>query len=239
MNQNNSKLLLRDNFSLLLFLSVTLFIQGCGVGQNPLEKIQNELQREKEYTIILNDMREEGNFLTSYYHQYRVDIGEQQSMRPFVEVDEPYYKKNEPYLGMALAGKTVDGGITTTPFPNGYQYVGNSQYGRWRDNGSGDSMWEFYGKYMLMSQVLNWAGFGLSRNHYNDYSSFRGSGRPYYGPRREYGTSGTVTKKQKPDFFKRKMAKKARSQSRFQNKVNRRMGRSKNTFRSRGFSFGK
>jgi hypothetical protein len=35
------------------------------------------------------------------------------------------------------------------------------------------------------------------------------------------------------------MAKKTRSQSRFKNKVNQRMGRSKNTFRSRGFSFGK
>jgi hypothetical protein len=140
---------------------------------------------------------------------------------------------------MGLASKTADGVISTTPFPNGYQYVGNSQYGRWRNNDSGGSMWEFYGKYMLMSQVMNWAGYGLSRNHYNNYSSYNSTGRPYYGPKREYGTAGTVTKKQKPGFFKRKMAKKAGSQSRFKNKVNQRMGRSKNTFRSRGFSFGK
>ena len=239
MTRNNTTITLRKKYSFLLFMLVAFFMQGCGIGQNPVEKIQNELQSEKEYTIILNDMREEGNFFPSYYHQYRVDIAEQQSMRPFVEVDESYYKKNEPYLGMALVAKAADGVTTTTPFPNGYQYVGNSQYGRWRDNGSGGSMWEFYGKYMLMSQVMNWAGFGLSRNHYNDYSSYRGRGQPYYGPQREYGTAGTVTKKQKPDFFKRKMARKARSQSRFQNKVNRRMGRSKNTFRSRGFRFGK
>ena len=109
---------------------------------------------------------------------------------------------------MVLASKTVDGAVSTTPFPNGYQYVGNSQYGRWRDNGSGGGMWEFYGKYMLMSQVMNWAGYGLGRNHYNNYSSYNSTGRPYYGPKREYGTAGTVTKKQKPGFFKRKMAKK-------------------------------
>ena len=238
-NRNNSTLSLLEKFSLLFFLSAALFFQGCGVGQNPVEKIQNELQNETEYAIILNDMREEGNFFPSYYHQYRVDLGEHKTMRPFVEVDESYFKKNAAYLGMGLAAKTADGTITNTPFPNGYQYVGNSQYGRWRNNDSGGSMWEFYGKYMLMSQVMNWAGFGLSRNHYNDYSSFRGSGRPYYGPKREYGTAGSVTKKQKPDFFKRKMAKKAGSQSRFKNKVNQRMGRSKNTFRSRGFRFGK
>ena len=140
---------------------------------------------------------------------------------------------------MVLAAKTADGAVTTTPFPNGYQYVGNPQYGRWRDGGSGGSMWEFYGKYMLMSQVMNWAGFGLNRNHYNSYASYHSTGRPYFGPKREYGTAGTVTQKQKPGFYQRKMAKKSRSQSRFQNKIGQRMGRSKNTFRSRGFSFGK
>lgn len=239
MNRNNSIRSLREKLSLLPILLVALLFQGCGVGQNPLEKIQKELKGEKEYAVILHDMREEGNFFPSYYHQYRVDAGEQKTIRPFIKVDESYYKKNGPYLGMALAAKTVDGAITNTPFPNGYQYVGNSQYGRWRENGSGGSMWEFYGKYMLMSQVMNWAGFGLSRNHYSHYSSSHSRGQPYYGPKQEYGTNGTVTKKQKPDFFKRKMAKKSKSQTRFQKKVGQRMGRSKNTFRSRGFGFGK
>jgi hypothetical protein len=236
-----SKLLLieRVKFSLLLFLSAALLFQGCAVGQSPVKKIQSELQGKKEYAIILNDMREKGNFFPSYYHQYRVDVGEQKTVRPFVEVDKSYYKKNQPYLGMVLTAKTADGTVSTTPFPNGYQYVGNSQYGRWRDNSSGGSMWEFYGKYMLMSQVMNWGGFGLSRNHYNNYASYHSTGRPYYGPKREYGTAGTVTQKQKPNFYKRKMAQKSRSQSRFQNKIGQRMGRSKNTFRSRGFGFGK
>ena len=228
------------NFFLCIFFSViVLLFQGCGIGKNPVEKIQRELQGQKEYTIILNDMREEGNFFPSYYHQYRIDIGDQKTQRPFIEVDESTYKKNEPYLGMALSGKTADGVVTNTPFPNGYQYVGNPQYGNWRENDRGGSVWEFYGKYMLMSQVMNWGGFGLSRNHYNNYASYRSTGRPYYGPKREYGTAGTVTQKQKPNFYKRKMAQKSRSQSRFQNKIGQRMGRSKNTFRSRGFGFGK
>ncbi len=229
----------RVSFSLLLFLSAALFVQGCGTGQNPVDEIQSQLQGKKEYAIILNDMREEGNFFPSYYHQYRVDVGEQKTVRPFVEVDESFYKKNQPYLGMVLASKSSDGVVSTTPFPNGYQYVGNPQYGQWRQNSSGGSMWEFYGKYMLMSQVMNWAGFGLSRNHYNNYSSYHSTGRPYFGPKRQYGTAGTVTQKQKPGFYQRRMAKKSRSQSRFQNKIGQRMGRSKNTFRSRGGGFGK
>jgi hypothetical protein len=224
----------------VLFLPIlSLFFSGCGGASSPIDKLQKELTEEKEYAIILNDMREEGNFVSSYYHQYRIDKGETKDIRPFVEVSETYYKKNEPYLGMALSAKTPDGEVTTTPFPNGYQYVGNPEYGQWRQNDSGGSMWEFYGKYMLISQVMNWAGFGLSRNHYSSFNDSRMGGRPYFGANNQYGTNGSVTKKQKPNFYARKAAQKTRSQSRFKNKVNQRMGRSKNSFRSRGMSFGK
>jgi len=233
---------MRTFYFLALFFSLaflSLVFSGCGGFSNPVEKLQKELAGEKEYAIILNDMREEGNFVSSYYHQYRIDKGEIKDIRPFVEVSETYYKKNEPYLGMALTAKTPDGEVTTTPFPNGYQYVGNPEYGQWRQNDSGGSMWEFYGKYMLISQVMNWAGYGLSRNHYSNYSNSRMSGRPYFGANKQYGTNGSVTKKQKPNFYARKAAMKTRSASRFKNKINQRMGRSKNSFRSRGMRFGK
>ena len=184
-------------------------------------------------------MRVQGNFVSSYYHQYRIDKGEIKNIRPFVEVSETYYKKNQPFLGMALAAKTPDGKVTTTPFPNGYQYVGNSQYGQWRQNDRGGSMWEFYGKYMLMSQVMNWAGFGMSRNHYGSYNNSRMRGQPFFGANKQYGTNGSVTKKQKPNFYNRRAAQKVRAQSRFRNKVSQRMGRSKSSFRSRGMRFGK
>ena len=223
-------------FSLSL---LSLIFSGCGGFSSPVEKLQKELAQEKEYAIILNDMRKEGNFVSSYYHQYRIDKGEIKDIRPFVEVSETYYKKNQPFLGMALAAKTPDGEVTATPFPNGYQYVGNPEYGRWRQNDSGGSMWEFYGKYMLMSQVMNWAGFGMSRNHYSSYNNSRMGGQPYFGANKQYGTNGSVTKKQKPNFYSRKATQMARSQSRFRNKVSQRMGRSKSSFRSRGMRFGK
>jgi hypothetical protein len=233
---------MRTSYFLTLFLSLsllTLVFSGCGGVSSPVEKLQKELAQEKEYAIILNDMREEGNFVSSYFHQYRVDKGEIKDILPFVEVSETYYKKNEPYLGMALAAKTPDGKETTTPFPNGYQYVGNPEYGQWRQNDSGGSMWEFYGKYMLISQVMNWAGYGLNRSQYSNYANARTGGRPYFGANKQYGTNGSVTKKQKPNFYARKAAQKTRSQSRFKNKINQRMGRSKNSFRSRGMRFGK
>ncbi|MEC7640725.1 MAG: hypothetical protein VYC17_01080 [Nitrospinota bacterium] len=229
-----------SGFYRLSLILLVLVLTGCGGPETrPAEKLARQLQNKPQYTIILNDMKQKGNFFPSYYHQYRVDVGEDSKVYPFVEVSDSYYRKNLPYLGMVVVSKATDGKVTHTPFPNGYQYVGNPQYGQWRTNSSGGSFWEFYGKYMLISQVMNWAGHGLGRNHYNTYSTYRVNNRPYMGPNGEYGTNGTITKKQKPNFYKRRQMRKARSTSRFQDRVNRRVGRSKNTFRSRGFGFGK
>lgn len=236
------KLFQKLSFSTRLLIPTFFFLwlfAACGIDKNPIQKLHSQLQGEKEYSIILHDMKKEGNFFPSYYHQYRVDVGENKNYKAFQVVTDSYYKRYSPYLGMVVAAKMPDGKISSTPFPNGYQYVGNSQYGRWRTDSNGGSFWEFYGKYMLLSQVMNWGGHGLYRRDYNNYHSAWGTGRPYYGPRNQYGTNGSFTKKQNPDFFSRKAARKARAQRGFNDRINRRIGRSKSTFRSRGFSFGK
>jgi hypothetical protein len=225
--------------TVVLGLGLALSSCGDGGGPDPVARFQKQLQTQPQYSVILNDMKEEGNFVPTYFHQYRVDIGENQDVHPFEEVSEEIYNKYEPYLGMVLVSKNEKGEVTNTPFPNGYQYVGNPQYGNWRQDQSGNSFWEFYGQYMLMSQVMNWAGMGMGRGHYDDYRSNLQSRQPYFGANKEYGTTGTATKKQKPDFYARRAARKSASSGRFEDKVNRRIGRSKNTFRSRGLSFGK
>lgn len=217
---------------------VLLALSACGAPQNSIEAIKAEYESSPEYAVILNDMEEEGNFFPTYYHQYRVDIGDQKIMKPPVEVDENFYKNNVNFLGMVLAAKTNDGKSYNTPFPPGYQYVGNSQYGHWQQ-GSGGSFWAFYGQYAMMSNLMGWAGGGLRRNHYDGWNSSMASHRPYYGPNNQFGTNGSYTQKAKPAFYAKRKARKARSSSRFQNKIKNRTGRSKNTFRSRGFSFGK
>ncbi len=62
----------------------------------------------------------------------------------------------------------------------GSQLVGNPNYGHWRENSSGRSLWEWYGMYSLFSHVLSppiyyggWAG-NRGYSYYSDY------GRNYY-----------------------------------------------------------
>lgn len=222
-----------------LFLILGL-LSGCSAPSSPLDELKAQLRDAPEYTIALEDMREEGTFFPVYYHKYNVLQGEQVWSTGWLEVSEEFYRRNENFLGMSLASKT-EGQESTTPHPAGYHYVGNEKYGQWKTDSSGNSFWEFYGKYALLRDVLGLAGGAIFRRDYDQYRGYRNQNRPYYGPTgREYGTNGTRTRQRNPNFFERRQAREVASQQRFRQKFQSRIGRSNgSSLRSRSFGFGK
>ncbi len=234
-------------------LLMLLLLFACG-STNPLDNLKKQYERYPEYSIVLEDMKEEGVFSKDYYHRYKVVYGERTSsgdslvfrseVTDWYEVPKSTYKKYYPYLGMVILSKTADGKVTDTPQPPGYQYIGDSRYGRWRQDGSGNSFWEWYGKYALISHMFGMFNRPVYYNDWNTYSSYRSRGRPYFGGTTTggplYGTNGTATKKTRPDFFKRQSMRSAASKSSFTNKVKNRVRRSNmSRTRSRSRSFGK
>ncbi len=224
------------SLGLLAFWVLLLFL-GCA-AQPPLERLKAQLASAPEYSIVLEDMKEEGVFFPTYYHKYRVVQGDQTWTTDWLEVSESVYRNHENFLGMTLASKGPDG-ETTTPHPPGYDYVGNPKYGQWRTDSSGRSFWEFYGQYALLRDLLGLGGRVIYRNDYDLYQTYRNQNRPYYGPNREYGTRGTLTRQTKPSFFERRRAREMIRRERFLQKFRRRVGRSRSPFRARGFGFGK
>jgi len=77
-------------------------------------------------------------------------------------------------------GETAD-----KTMPPTQHLVGNPTYGRW-NQGSGTSLWVWYGQYRLFSDVLGWG----SRHRYNQDSWYRSRSGSYYGDvgRHYYGT---------------------------------------------------
>ena len=223
-----------------LILGPLFGLSGCSAPRSPLDQLKAQLRDAPEYTIALEDMRQDGTFFPAYYHKYKVLQGEQVWSTDWLEVSEDFYRRNENFLGMSLASKR-EGQETTTPHPAGYHYVGNEQYGRWRSDSSGNSFWEFYGKYALLRDVLGLAGGSIFRRDYDQYRGYQSRNRPYYGPTgREYGTNGTTTRQRNPSFFERRQAREVASQQRFRQKFQNRIGRSSGaSLRSRSFGFGK
>ena len=214
-----------------------LWLAGCGGPRDPVQEMKKSLSSAPDYMIVLEDMREEGNYFTDYFHKYTVTQGERTHKTGWVEVAESIYRKYEKFLGMALVAKS-DKGVNDTAHPAGYHYVGNPQYGSW-NNGSGGSFWVFYGQYSMMRNMMGFGGRSFYQNDYNDYRN-RDRRQPYYGRNKEWGTGGSVTQKQKPTFFQRRKQRIANKRNSFSQKVRNRTGRSRSGFggRSRG-GFGK
>ncbi|MDP7349519.1 MAG: hypothetical protein QF907_00850 [Nitrospinota bacterium] len=224
---------------LILFLSFTILI-SCGRQREPLEKLVANFAGAPEYSIILQDMKEEGGFSSSYYHKYKVIQGEKSFLTEWLRVSRGNYQNNQNFLGMTLVSKTKDG-VSNTPHPPGYQYMGNSQYGEWRKDSGGNSFWAFYGQYAFFTHMFGWGNRTFYRTDYDAYRTSQASRRPFFGRNKEYGTGGKFTKRTNPNFFDRKMSKQRMAKSRFSDRVGRRFGGSRSSFGGgRGFgSFGK
>ncbi len=223
----------------ILFLAMILagtFLYGCAGERLPIDIIKKDLRDVPSYSIILEDMNEKGTFFKSYYQKYRIVQGERAWTTDWIEVPKDYYQRNENFLGMTLLSKK-EGQYNTSVGPPGYNYVGDKQYGKWERDSSGNSFWAFYGQYALISHLLG--GSRIYRTDYNTYRDYRRQGRPYYGRNKQYGTSGRLTKSQKPNFYSRRAAKVRASKTSFSQKVNQRIGRARSGYRSRSYSGGK
>lgn len=223
-------------FVIVVAILATLLLYGCGGPRPPLDEIRKTLRGVPTYSVVLDDMKEEGNLFKAYYHKYRVLMEEKSSETGWQEVSEDYFRRYLPFLGMTIWTKK-DGKEVAAIGPPGYEYVGGSRYGRWQTDSSGRSFWVFYGQYRLLSDLLG--PRRVYRDHYTNYTTYRSRGRPYYGPNKEYGTKGSLTKRQKPNFYARRMSRERLKRASFSDRVNQRVGRTRTTFRGRGGGWGK
>ena len=213
----------RGRFPLLAAL---LFVTACSID-TPLERLERQLEQYPEYSVTLQDMREDG-----YYHQYGVVIGEPQagsedlvyrdSIRDWQQVGRRTYNRYQPHLGMVILSKGPDG-TDRNQHPPGYKQVGNERYGQWRDEGGGRSFWVFYGQYALLSHMIGGFSRPIYRNDWNGYRTARGRGQTYYGAGGVYGTNGSVTRQTNPNFFRRQQTRQAARSRSFGQRVRGRM----------------
>jgi hypothetical protein len=235
--------------SIILFLGFILLLASCQ-APSPLNTLKSDLNKYPEYSIGLEDMREEGTFFHDYYHRYKIvyatQVNATDSLSYFTEntdwlpVPQKVYQDNLNFLGMTIASKTQKKGIDDKAKPPGYQYVGDARYGQWRKDNQGNSFWEFYGKFAFFSYMFGAFRRPVYQRDFNDYRRYRGNNQPYYGRNSEYGTRGKYTQTTHKSFFERRKARETARKSRFSRRVNQRNTRSgMSGMRQRSGGFGK
>jgi hypothetical protein len=224
-----------------IFIAVTLFsyVTDCGDSvKDPLPKIVQSLEDVSTASVILSEMRTEGDLSSLHFHKYLVLAEQkkedgspdlQRTQTDWLQVPEDVYKEREPLLGMTVYSKK-EGQTSDAALPPGYQYVGDSRYGSWQRDSSGNQVWHWLAGYAMLSYLT-----GNRPIYDRDYRRYRqersmGRGHVWYGPKdrkgsQSFGTKGTVTRNQRPDFYQRRMQKEASQKASFTDKVNNRLGR--------------
>lgn len=209
---------------------------GCGPDQPPLETLRKSLANKPAYSIVLENMKQEGTFFKNHYHQYQIATPEKTWATGWMEVPKEFYQRYAMYLGMAVAGMK-DGEPLLAAAPPGYLYVGDSSYGQWRSGPRGE-YWAF-NRNAPFDLELDIDFPPIYRSDYRKYRSSHSKGVPYFGSKRQFGTQGTYTKKAKPNFFQRQQAKSSVKKASFLDKVNKSIGRTHTSYRGRSGGRGK
>lgn len=226
---------------------VTLGLGGCSSPPDPLSNLERQFANYPEYSVLLEDADTSGTFFKTNHHRYKVITGQEDSatgemaystqVTDWYPVEKDLNAKLLPLLGMVVLSKTAEG-VSRTPFPPGYQYVGNSRYGNWRTDSEGREYWDYHPRYSSVWLPL----YPIYRTDWSGYRTARSSNRPYYGRTPTgsslYGRDGSVTKTTHRSFFERQQTRQAARKSGFAEKASRRVGRSSSSRSRSGFSFG-
>ncbi len=93
----------------------------------------------------------------AYYHKYMLEQDGETKETGWEKVDASFYDANLEFLGMAILAKpygVFESDQLKEAAPPGMAYVGNSQYGEWKKDNSGNQFWSWYGKYALFSSLF-------------------------------------------------------------------------------------
>ncbi len=148
-----------------------------------------------------------------YFHKYMLEENGATKETGWEQVDASFYDANLEYLGMAILAKpygVFEQDRLTQAAPPGMAYVGNSKYGEWKKDNTGNQFWSWYGKYALFSMLFNSRPSYYSYNSWNGWNNNYRNRQPYFGKTQKgfqkYGTSGTIVK-QSPGFQSTNFAK--------------------------------
>ncbi len=147
-----------------------------------------------------------------------VDVASKQSDTKtddqWVDVSEAQYKSVENDLGMAIEHKAAgkyDSEAERVAQPAGFAYMApptqvSNQYGYW-DHRGGASFWMWFPQYLLLRDLLYVHDYRpISTMEWQEYRTYRSTGRTYYGHEEagggsapKYGSQGTFTQRRYSD----------------------------------------
>jgi hypothetical protein len=203
-------------YKFFLYTMLIIFYLGLAKALSPSEIGVQYLQNERGFskivkgplaTVILVDTHATGFLIKTYYQKFRIISGYDTVEELIVRTSKEYAKKNLPNIGLSLYRKT-DTADEFLPLPPGSLYIGNREFGDWKKNKKGEVRWRFNKAFKNFPRYLGWGRFRPDENFFQEMRSSTALGRPFYGPKNEFGPQGKITRENFPHFFKDERMKK-------------------------------
>jgi hypothetical protein len=203
-------------YKFFLYTILTILYLGLAKTLSPTELgvhyLQNErgfpkLAKRPDSTLILVDTHATGFLIKTYYQKYRLISGMDTVDEIIVRTSREFAKKNLKFIGLSLY-RHSQGKEEFLPAPPGTMYVGNREFGEWRENKKGIIKWRFSKAFKNLPKYLGWGKFRPTEDFLQGYKTSLSSNQPYFGMHNEFGPTGTITQKNFPHFFKDERMKK-------------------------------
>ncbi len=201
-----------------VFLYTILIISYLGLAKalSPSEHGVQYLQNARSFskiikgspsTAILIDTHATGFLIKTYYQKYRVISGYDNVEELIVRTSKEFAKKNMKHIGLSLYRK-LDTTEEFIPLPPGSMYLGNREYGEWKTNKAGLTIWKFNKVFKNFPKYLGWGKFSPDMEFFQQMRSKASLNQAFYGLNNEFGPQGKITKKSFPHFFREERMKK-------------------------------
>ena len=203
-------------YKFFLYSMLIIIYLGLEKALSPSEIGVHYLQNERGFsklikgqlsTVILVDTHATGFLIKTYYQKYRVITGYDTVEELIVRTSKEFAKKNLKNIGLSLYRKT-DEKEEFLPVPPGSLYIGNREFGEWKENKKGQIKWSFSRSFKNFPRYLGWGKFRPDENFYEQLRSSVALNQPFYGLHNEFGPEGKVTRENFPHFFKDERMKK-------------------------------
>lgn len=203
-------------YKFFLYTMLIILYLGLAKALSPSEIGVHYLQNERGFsklvkgqfaTLILVDTHATGFLIKTYYQKYRVITGYDTVEELIVRTSKEFAKKNMKNIGLSLY-RVTDEKEEFLPLPPGSLYIGNREFGEWKENKKGEMKWRFNKSFKNFPRYLGWGKFRPDEGFFQELRSHVALNQPYYGPHTEFGPEGKVTRENFPHFFKDERMKK-------------------------------
>ncbi|MBC75699.1 MAG: hypothetical protein CME64_06765 [Halobacteriovoraceae bacterium] len=193
-------------YSLLLLtylgLSKSLSPSEFGISYVFNEESLSSLIKGAPVSVILVDTHSTGFIIKTYYQKYKVVYGFQTYEELIVRTSRAFTQKNKDYIGMSIFRRSEDLNESFTPLPPGSVFIGNRDFGRWRNTSKG-KVWSFYRAYRYIPQYTGLKSYTATYNVFQQIQKSVRDNTPFFGFNDEFGTKGSITKREFPAYFKK------------------------------------